>query len=57
VQFELTDPTRESVAAWITYAKLRSAGFFVPKPSASGTPPDDAPARAPGQPLGGDGRA
>jgi len=30
VQFELTDQTRESVAAWITHAKLRPEGFLFP---------------------------
>jgi integrase len=30
VQFELTDQTRESVATWITHAKLRSEGFLFP---------------------------
>jgi len=30
VQFELTDQTRESVAAWIAHAKLRSEGFLFP---------------------------
>jgi len=30
VQFELTDQTRESVAAWITYAKLRPDRFLFP---------------------------
>jgi integrase len=31
VQFELTDQTRESVAAWIARAKLRSEGFLFPR--------------------------
>jgi hypothetical protein len=30
VQFELTDQTRESVAAWIAHAKLRPEGFLFP---------------------------
>lgn len=30
VQFELTDQTRESVAAWIAHAKPRSEGFLFP---------------------------
>jgi integrase len=30
VQFELTDQTREAVAAWITHAKLRPEGFLFP---------------------------
>jgi integrase len=30
VQFERTDQTRESVAAWITHAKLRPDGFLFP---------------------------
>jgi len=30
VQFERTDQARESVAAWIAHAKLRSEGFLFP---------------------------
>ena len=30
VPFELTDQTRESVAAWITHAELRPEGFLFP---------------------------
>jgi integrase len=30
VQFELTDQTRELVAAWIAHPKLRSEGFLFP---------------------------
>ena len=30
VQFELTDQTCESVAAWIAHAKLRPDGFLFP---------------------------
>jgi hypothetical protein len=30
VQFDLTDQTRESVAAWIAHAKLRLEGFLFP---------------------------
>jgi integrase len=38
LQFELTDRTRESVAAWTAHAKLRPEGFLFPsRPADCGT--------------------
>jgi len=44
-------PDRESVAAWITHAKLRSEAFLFPSRVRHVAPPDDAPVCPPGQPL------
>ena len=57
VHFEVTEPTRRSVAAWIERKGIGTEAWLFPSRSKEGSPPEHAAVRAAGRPVGWPGGA